>query len=513
MRRIVFLFALIYVAYLNGCDRPTYAMADVPSGKAVPRPIDAAWWALEDVRTLSAVARPYARYVWTPPHMAMKESAQVNSFAVNTAASRATSIVLPAMSAKGWIIRWDLRALGGSDKGLADVLNTWEKLAESEPYFHAQIVRNGKRTIGSATHAGQQHRDLSAETGSIVPIVRADWLLTKMLTSLDGGLYYEFAGIERKPSKGTAQEAWLRNLGADEKLAEQVNGDQRAALFFSHVTSKPRRVDFFRGVAGRSNTGLVTITHDIADGEVAAGAHPIRNLLAFKDAAREAIAERQNGLHSFALFDGQGNLQDAAPDNIVCDHQIPPPYTRRLEACISCIRCHGPDEGWKPVANDIQALLKARSLDVFADLTNVDDVAAVLDRLAGLYSGNLDKPLTRARDDYQDAVRKATSGLDASKAAALLSDQFAAYRYELVSPKQVLLELGIRPDSKQSPVVALRWLVPHLPADERGVSPEDPVIGSLLSGLSVNRGDLEQVYADLMSRTSAKWKEWRNATR
>lgn len=475
----------------------------VPEGTVVARPIDAVQTALADIKRLAEEDRPYQRYIWLPPWGDTKQFAQVNSFAMNTAISRATTIQRP-QSVGGYLARWDLRQLAPGHKALSTVVTLWERLAETEPYFHAQIRRDGLKATGFAVHAGNvEMPELATLAETAVPIVRADWLLVKSLTSLDGGLYYEFAGVAEN------QKDFLRSLGADEALAAEVNGDQRAGLFRSNVTGKPRRIDVFRGAGGRSSSGLVMVTRETVDGEIDAPEHPIRNLLKFQFKASEIIAEKANGLHVFALYDNFGKRQDSVPDNIASDHTVPPPHTRRVESAISCIRCHGPHDGVQPFSNDVQTLVSSRSVDVFTDLADQGDPALLLDRLAGLYAGNLGKPIRRARDDYQEAVFRATWGLDAAKAGELCSQQFAAYRYEQVTPAKAAMELGFKVDGKIA-ADALKWLVPHLPADERGVSPEDPVIASLLAGLSVNRSDFEQVYADIAVRASTRIEELKN---
>ena len=53
------------------------------------------------------------------------------------------------------------------------------------------------------------------------------------------------------------------------------------------------------------------------------------------------------------------------------------------------------------------------------------------------------------------------------------------------------------------PIDASKYLIqllPPLPSDQLGISPEDPIIGALKSGLKVNRYQWEQVYPDAAFR-------------
>jgi len=346
-------------------------------------------------------------------------------------------------------------------------------------------------------HCGlEQAVILQSLTQSNSSITRYDFFLTKILSVIDGGLYYDLVGIE----DGSTQADLLERLGANITEIEELRSDQKAAIFRSNVTGKPRAILAFQGSGIRPGvgTGLITITQDVGDGSIDPRVDPIKNLLDADDDAREFIAERPNGLHLFALFDGDGNIQDEAPPDVVKDHTIPAPHTARLQPAISCIRCHGPDEGLKPFQNDAQTMLKSM-LDVFDDLSSKQSIPETLDRLAGLYSGNLDKPIRRAKDDYDEAVFRATRGMSVIKTSAVVSDIYGKYNYDLVTPQVACKELGFEIPSDKA-VFYLNQLLPPLQRDEIGVSPEDPYLGALKAGIGINRYQWEQVFADAAFR-------------
>jgi hypothetical protein len=516
-----------------------------------PTPADAISIAVADMGKLLEGDRPFQRYIWIPDGDDLKES--LVNYAVNLAASRASIIIHPVVVADGRLLRYDLRALAPTAEDYAQIHALWEELA-FEPYFHitksnfdaipvdATILDNRQddpigairyqfnnqlfykgatnqlflfdngewvkqneipiqRVVTYGSHVGlEQGVILQGLSKSNAAVVRYDFFVVKTLTSADGGMYYQFAGIEKEPEKGTAQEAFLNSLGASEQLVQQLRSDQRVAMFRSNVTGKPRRIDAFYGVGVRpgSGTGLITMTHDSVDNDVDPRSDPIRNLLNLNDQAREVIAEKPNGLHIFALFDGKGALQNEVPPNIAVDHTIPQPYTGRLQAAISCIRCHGPDSGLKPFRNEVQIMLSGL-LDVFGDVSSASSVPDQLDRLAGLYAGDLQKPINRAKDDYNDAVYRATGGMGVVEASAQLSNIFSDYIYTQIDAFRACYELGYLVPSDQA-TYYLNQLLPPLPTDELGISPEDPVIGALKSGLKVNRLQWEQVYADAAFR-------------
>jgi hypothetical protein len=529
-----------------------------------PTPADAINLAIADMGTLSDQDRPFQRYIWIPDGDDLKES--LVNYAVNLAASRASIIVHPAVVADGRLLRYDLRALAPASKDYAQIHALWEQLA-FEPYFHitksnfdaipvnATILDNRpddptgsiryimgdqlffkgatgqvfsfnkgrwakqneipvQRIVTYGSHVGlEQGVMLQGLSKSNAAVVRYDFFIVKTLTSADGGMYYQFAGIEKEPSEGTAQEAFFNSLGASEQLVQQLRSDQRIAMFRSNVTGKPRRIDAFYGVSVRpgSGTGLITMTHDTVDNDVDPRSDPIRNLLNINDQAREVIAEKPNGMHIFALFDGEGALQDEVPPNIAVDHTVPQPYTRRIQSAISCIRCHGPDNGLKPFRNEVQIMLSGL-LDAFGDTSSSSSVPDQLDRLAGLYAGDLQKPINRARDDYNDAVYRATGGMGVVEASAQLSNVFSDYIYTQIDAFRACYELGYLVPSDQA-AYYLSQLLPPLPTDELGISPEDPVIGALKAGLKVNRLQWEQVYADAAFRVLQTRKSQENISR
>lgn len=526
----------------------------------VPKPADAIPMALADISSVPVNDRPFQRYVWIPDGDKNKFS-QI-AFTLNCAVSQSANIILPTRVAEGKLVRIDLRPLAADDQYLVKLISLWEKLS-IEPYFHvnakeSEIVpipsitgdppgttrllidgtlhfrqSNGqlfaftdgawvnKRSSkkGGDVSAFGSHLDINQAvmlqglTQSNAPIVRYDWFIVKLLSSLDGGLYYDFINVERNPKGKSAQDAWLESLGLSEKFINNLRSDQRAAIFRSNVTGRPRRIDVFQGsfVRPSSGSGLVTITHDIGEGDVGAETDPIRNLLELKDKAREVIAERRNGMHIFLLFDNKGNLQNSAPDDVVRDHTIPSPHPARVQSAIGCIRCHGPSDGLQPFNNDVQKLLKGY-LNIFDDFASKESVPQTLERLAGLYTGDLHKVIRRGRDDYSDAVFLATGGLTVPAVSESISSTYGSYFFDLVDAQKACLELGFSVP-KEKAVQYINMLIPPLEIDETGIRPEDPIIGALKTGLSVNRFQWEVVYADAAFRSSMTGFTGKNSSR
>jgi hypothetical protein len=550
--RILVLLLSVAVTDVASADKFKLVHSDISN---IATPELAVSMLIADVSALPEEDRLHQRYIWIPVPTPAKIAA-VN-YTVNIACSQSVMIVKPTVIGGGQLLRWDLRRLAPDPADMNRLMGLWEQF-QFEPYFHITknqrdalpvnavavpprhgdpigTIRfkigdelwfkfpNGKLFIRSGnvwvksdnpflkinskistygSHCGiQQSVLLQGLMHTNASVVRYDYFITKALSTLDGGLYYDFVGIERNPVGKTAQDAFLESLGANEEVIRKLRSDQRVAMFRSNVTGKPRRIDTFQGSGIRpgSGTGLITITYDLADENVDPATDPIRNLLDFKDDAREVIAERPNGLHIFALFAGDGSLQDSAPDNIVKDHTIPAPHTARLQSAISCIRCHGPHDGLQPFDNDVQKMLSGL-LDVFGDNKSKGTIPDTLDRLAGLYAGDLAKPINRSKDDYSDAVFKATDGMTVSAISSAVSDIYADYNYKLVDAVKACEELGFDVPESQS-IALIAELLPPLQQDEIGISPEDPVIGALKAGLKVNRYQWEQVYGDAALRS------------
>lgn len=559
IRFLVLVFALSCTVYaqdnqftLLNIDPPK-PNVNVQTSQKLQRPYDAVSMALQDLQAINEPERQFIRYIWIQ-EPSMEKIAAV-SFTINTTINRTSVIVNPDILYDGSLLRFDFRKYVYNEQDLLKLIKAYEPIG-NDPYFHlvqsSYVVPDSAKRLGTLagdplgsirfTHNGKgffldkqklfilqpdhswlatdvqefktnvtvygAHVGLEQSTlllglaNNTSVVTRYDYFITKALTTLEGGLYYKLSGIEANPVGKTAQEALLESLGSSEKRVEALNTSQRVAMFKSRVTGRPRRLDLFQGegVAVSNGTGLISITRDGKEGDVQAIQDPIRSLLDFEDSARELIAEKPNGLHLFALFDNQGRLQDQAPDFIVKDHTIPPPHTARLQSAISCIRCHGPLDGWQPFENEVQTMLSGL-FDIYDDASSKDNIPATLTKLASLYSGDLSKVIRRARDDYNDAAIRSTYGnYNISQISEIISNIYSDYNYVEVDAAIALKDLGVRVNQDDAQKFFTELVVPrHIYVN--GVIPEDPIIAALKSGLKVNRFQWELVYADAAIRS------------
>ena len=274
--------------------------SDAPAAHAVDftaTPVWAARAALADLQSLPPVQQPVTRYVWlrngTPDELALM------SFAVNSTLSRVNIGMLPgdhgAMTILhgGRLVRLDLSLIATEPAELANLITTWERLADVETDFtvtvredrivdvNPPVLHQGKlfkrqhRTFtiqGPAAHVadeiaamGMLMNPVPPEIGLpvAVPIIESREFIETALTTLEGGLYYEFRGID---AKWTLKE-YLASRGASEEQVAQLESLEKAVKLTSKITGKERMVSLFRGAGVRASTGggLVSLTYDPFD--------------------------------------------------------------------------------------------------------------------------------------------------------------------------------------------------------------------------------------------------------
>lgn len=546
---------LILIAFTAGVF--PILSAEPPKVSKVSTPADAQALALQDLKTLPAEQVPFTRYVW----LRRISQAKLGSLTINYV-SRGAIITKPDPIAWGVLLRIDLRKYSDSLEDIKEWIELWENF-QFDPSFSLLITRDtieqvrktgvvlpGVEKVGKekillnrgedkyvwvdvirvpgASVDPKVNDELVKLTGSLAPVVEHDYWTYRMLSTVKdeglysavfGGLYYDFVGIKKSTDKGATDEDLLfekLGIGDTKKgvtasvIFERVKSDRKAAMFRSGVTGKPRTVDILKSLLGVDEAVLM-VTHDISDKDNDIKRHPMMNLVKFEDRAREEIFTMRNGLHGFALFDGKGKLQDEAPFDVVVDHKIPEPYTKRLQGAISCIRCHGIDgsDGVKPFKNDVQTLLSVYNLDAFGDITDENKtIHETLMRLAGQYKLSPNKTIGRVREDYIEGILRATGPWKEAKdqtevgqlSAKGYEQLWKDYWYTPVDAKQALYELGYDVPKENVDEFFRVMCPPDRSSQINQIIPEDPRIGALRAGLSISRSDWGLVYSFVAAR-------------
>jgi hypothetical protein len=380
---------------------------------------------------------------------------------------------------------------------------TWETLANNEPYFHERtskletvkpFVHTDGKTYNQrrvwhnapAERLGADLVALSLATSSNVPIVRGDWLVSILSQNINGGRYYAF---RRLTAGKTTLDTYLDSRGTSRKQAERLRVDERIGLL-SAVTAKPRAIQLYQSSGTRATAGpsYTAITEDPFDENLDQTSDSFRQLIDLRSDGREVMVSMPNGLIEWTLFDGAGALVNSAPDNLVRDHKIPAPYTARLNGLISCVRCHGPNNGWQPAANEV---LTGR-----ADLAGGQQLVAALAARYAYDPADMLETFQLARSAFSKNVFQATR-MDAREASAAVASVFDAYEYQTITIAQAAREVGLK-DVSQMPQI---------------VGADDPVILRLYNtrldletgkrvGLRITRRQFEQVYDSLAKKVT-----------
>jgi mono/diheme cytochrome c family protein len=409
--------------------------------------------------------------------------------------------------------------------------STWRSVKVADAARAGDVLRFNAPHLDAPSH--ERLQDL---LNTEAPVVEWRYLVARFLSTIRGkgvyrqvfgGLYYDASGIVRKPARGTAEDALFESLGLGKvdagftakDLFERLDGDSRVGLARSNVTGKPRRIDLFQHPNVRDFAGLISVTHDPSDDTIDVDEDPLYNLAEFKDAAREIIWVKTNGLHGFALTNAAGDLQDEAPPDIVRDHEIPAPFTGRLECAVSCIRCHnlGGDDGWKPAPNDVQDLIR-KDGGVFDDTglvkkPNVRGRKETVERLAAQYRGDLSKMFRRGREDYAEVLFRVTGpwfkdskAADAKLAARMAGEAIAnawrRYKYDLVDARSSLAEVGIGVAAPAARLAFAAVFRPASEADNGEFVAEDPAIKLIARRAGVTRPVWALTYSFQMTRAA-----------
>lgn len=517
---------LIMVALAQQADAspaPAVAARDhEPVLTKVADTYDAAAWAAEDALALRAAGQSahHCLYVWVGPDESTA-TVKLNSLVVNSAASHSSTIQLPELTAGGRLIRWDLHKLCPKPEDLHRLIGIVNFLGRSEPYWNVDLESLGLPPVAVAPFlwidgktytstfavpapaTAEAYQLLQHETGLRTPLVRADWLLSRLSRTIQGGVYYDVIGFKRHRKALTEAEIFA-TIGINTAVSRAVEGDDRVGIVISGVTAQPRAVEAIQGAIGQAR-----LTYDVFNDETSVARNPLYNLLDATERAngKETIFERSNGLLAYLLTDGKGNQVDVAPDKLVSDHNVPRPHQAQLFPPLSCVRCHANDGGVRKCPNDVRTLLKDGSkgdLDVFADFAGSGLTVKDIDRLGGLYGGDFDRRLRDARDRYADAVFLATRGMTAKQAGEAWAEQYAAYWYEPLSAERQLLELGWRARSPQAAKVALGSLLAKNETDlliaGQKIGRDDPLLHAPRKGIVIRRQDQERTFAEQFRR-------------
>jgi hypothetical protein len=393
-------------------------------------PADEVRAAAADVETLPTASRPSVRYLtlYSVEPAKRRQAIQTVGYVLN-ALSRTRAITQPVLVSPT-LVRFNISQFAPRTDEFAAWFGAWEKLAESDPYFHlrTEVAIKAELGIRKAEGAGTRNSAvrlpnsalktvttdggwtdlpaaarLQAATHSAGALLRADYFITQATVP---PRYYEFAGVP------DSENEFLKSLGVDQKVIDRLRANAGANLIISGVTAKPRRVVWLQGPLGG-----VYSTLDVE--RVDAARDPLRRPISaagldFQFDVSEWFAVAPNGLWRTALFNAAGRRQDSVPDKVAKDTSDPA-GDGIVVPLVSCIRCHR-EAGLRPFADDQTRLLAGR-----VDLYSYDP--NLVQRAAEFYDEpRLQRQMQFDRQTYSDAVARATSGLTAEQVANALAE-------------------------------------------------------------------------------------------
>lgn len=404
-------------------------------------PSEAVAAALVDASKLPASVRVTSRYLslYNVPAAYQEEVLRVLVFQINSL-SRESAVYRSTVVAPG-LVRVNLLDYGIDPK-------VWEKLAETDPYFHVQVefdqpfgyTQAGKwvqtKVVKSRKSAAAPWLDPVAIAALIVlvqsqaPVVRADWWFAQTARQLSLGNkqtgvgYYDFLRLQKR-----ADLEKLVRLNVKDSL--DIGREMRAALDRSGVAAQNRQIVRLQALTGGYWTTLDT---DDSTGK----GNAIRNLARgdMDHKAEEIYAVLPNGLFVTFLCNDQGVRQDSAPDFIGPDDSpLRVGRDARIHAQLACVRCH--TEGLRPI-NDWARRTLRNPLGVQSP-----DYTKTLE-LRRQYFSNLDKQLERDRELYREALLECNgwTPLQNAKAFARFWDWYVERDRTLAD---VAVECGVQP--------------------------------------------------------------------
>lgn len=380
---------------------------------------------------------------------------------------------------------------------------TWEKLQETDPYFHVRLNisvggdylffhRGG--SYGSYTLAAgwyretatakaiqvsalapwlpaKEARELSLLTLSACPIVRADWWLYQTAQQQDrkGTGYYDWLGLGKKEAD------FQKLIGADVEASKRVKKEIAAVVARSGVTLNNRAIERLQAI-----TGGYWRTSDYATSK------DKQNTLRLLDGsteppagdASEQYGTLPNGLFAFWLQNAKGERVDVAPDFIASDGQAPD-TDRRVHVGLSCVRCHA--EGIRPIRDWMR--------EVYRDnLRLVSPDYAKLKRLRQLYLSDLERSIKRDQSDYAETLL-ALNGLTPAANAKAFAAAHHRYAGEDRGVEEVARECGVTAAKLTEALKAYA-----------AAQPLDPVLAGLLLNppVSIRAEHFEEIFPVLM---------------
>jgi hypothetical protein len=380
----------------------------------------------------------------------------------------------------------------------------WEQLARLDPYFESAHYDSGGHYV-----AGWIDRDkvnaARQVSYSLKPVLRADWIVSKLLTERSfGGIYSNLMLFPTKESD--FYKAFLIDVDAVQRDNQLLHGG--AVLKSAGVALNPRELQLLPSPYGKGGVSYLWRTLDV---DVDARSvkndqggvdikNPIEGLRGtFVHVGRESLGTNPNGLQWTQLYNnsskktgGTGDRVEVVPENIAqVFTPVLPPRDTRVYNSVKCLECHL--SGVKDFEDVIrkmflnkQAVLQAKAKDPYA-------AAALAEALDEYYASDLGQTIHAQQDAY-NARLKAACGMNGQETATSVVGAVEVWLHDPVSPQQMAVDMGENIDFAR-----LAWMAGSVDYVSQGVQYKgNPQLTAPLTGESLSRGIYEQSFADMM---------------
>lgn len=439
-----------------------------------------------DSRKLDAFAASRTRYLSLPPYL----TAEQRDLWRRMTDLWANSLSREPDLYKARRVSSTLLAVNVDDYGWDP--DTWEQLANEDPFYHVQIdlvIGRPGRMYFAATKESKagwydvnvtenrrvpalapwlpvaEAAELVARCQSAAPIVRADWWFSRAAIQFGrkGTGYYDWLRVKDR-------DQFDRLVAFDRRKSQDIRREVAAIVARSGVSNFPRQIFRFQSL-----TGGYWQTRDVLDDNKDAR-NALRQLDGdYRHQAEEIYGFLPNGLFAYFLSNDQGVRQDSAPDGIGPD-KTAPGNDGKIHIGLSCVRCHV--EGLRPIQDWGRRIYSGP-----LRLTSPDPVQ--FRRLVQLYLGELQEYVDGDTAAYAKRLVRLT-GWKTDEAAKAIGVAWAWYEERDILPADAAAELGV---SEAAYVAKLRAYFQANPLSDSVLASHlaDPPIG-LRSG-----DDWEQV--------------------
>jgi hypothetical protein len=424
------------------------------------------------------------------PRDAQAETIVAVNYALN-AVSRVRTIT-PAVQVSPTVLRIDVSAYCQGENQIDAWELAWGEVAKRDFYHHlmtqvlvgSHSTGSGQAKVETVSVAGgwldplvEARIRAATATPQFGAVLRADYFVAAALKAPD---YYRFSGAAE------TLDGWLKQFGADAKLAEQLEASNGANLFVSGVTLKPRRVIWQQGILGGVYSTLdsreADAAHDPFYRPISADGSQV------KFDAQELFAMRANGFWATFIADAAGKRLDVVDPQIVSrDYAIAElgAADTQIYAGRNCLVCHS--TGGLNAFSDDQAKL-LRTTRARAELSSYN--GAYVRRVLSFYDDErLQRQMKIDRESHELAIKRAC-GTTPEKAVAAVGATIKRAEFDPVAPQTAADELQCSVD--------------ELPDIIDGT--HDPNLAGLLEGRAITRPAWQSAYAEAAMKR-ANWRK------